>query len=253
MSFLKLFDKPKLVGAHRGARAIKPENTLSALKASVGHYDFIEIDVQLSSDGVIIIMHDDTLERTTNVKEMSKFKSKKSYRVCDFTYKELLTLDYGSWFSSYEPLLTLSNTLKFIKENELYLNIEIKDIHENFSDEEIVSKVTKEIQKYNVESLVMISSFRHKYLVLCKKKLPNVPTAALVEDEHPPKLLEYLKEIKVDAYHLNKELVDEKTVKDLKEADFFVNVYAVYEPIKPNEAKKLFEMGVDGVFSDFFV
>ncbi len=250
MNFLKLFEKPNLIAAHRGARAIKPENTLSALRASIGHYDFLEIDVRLSSDGVAIIMHDDTLARTTNVSKIPQFKSKKPYKVCDFTYKELLTLDYGSWFSSYEPLLSFSDTLKFIKENKLYLNIEIKDIHENFSDDEIILEVVKEIKKHNTQSQVMISSFRHEYLVQSKEKLPNVPTAALVENEHPPKLLKYLKNINVDGYHLNKELVNEKTVKYLKKAGFFVNVYTV---VKLSEAKKLFAMGVNGVFSDLFI
>ena len=250
MNFLELFNKSALIGAHRGARSTHPENTLSALKASIGHCDFIEIDVQLSSDEVAVIMHDDTLERTTNVSKIHAFELRKPYLVSDFSYEELLTLDYGSWFSRYEPLLTLSDALKFIKENEVYLNIEIKDIHKYFSDEKIVSSVFKEIENFDVETQVLISSFRHEYLLLCKEMNSNIPTAVLVAYKHPSKLLEYLKEIRVDAYHPNKELVDETTVKELKEAGFFVNAYTVDTP---DEMQELFDKGVNGVFSNFLL
>ena len=147
MNFLELLNRTGLIGAHRGARYIAPENTMRSLKVSVGFCDFIEIDVQLSSDGTLIVIHDDTLERTTNVAEIDEFKSRKPYKVSDFSFKELSSLDYGSWFDGHvEPLLTLSETLQFIKENALFLNIEIKDMHTFFSDGQVVSAVLKEIQ-----------------------------------------------------------------------------------------------------------
>lgn len=248
MNFLELFNTTGLVGAHRGARSIAPENTLWALKKCAGHCDFIEIDVQLSSDRVPIIMHDDTLERTTDVKEFDMYKDREPYRVSDFTFKELCMLDYGSWFNKeYESLLTLSNTLDFIKENRLYMNVEIKYMYGSFSDEEVVSIVAKEIIDRDMQSQVLLSSFRHEYLPLCKKLMPNVPTAALVEDEHPNELIEYLKRLRVDAYHLNDELVDKQTVIKLRKAGFFVGVYTVNDPVR---AKELFGMGVNAVFSD---
>ena len=131
MKFLELMKKKGLVAAHRGARSIAPENTLSALKKSIGKCDFIEIDVQLSKDRTVIVMHDNTLQRTTNIAEIDSFRDKKPYRVCDFMFEELCMLDYGSWFYKYknhkEPLLTLKRALEFIKENSLFINIEIKD------------------------------------------------------------------------------------------------------------------------------
>ncbi len=251
MYFLELFNQNGLIAAHRGARSIAPENTLSALKKSVGHCDFIEVDVQLSCEGIGIIMHDETLERTTNISKIDAYKMRVPYRVSDFTFEELATLDYGSWFhenSSYEPLLSLRDTLHFIKTHQLFINIEIKDMHENFSNEKVISTILGDIESYHVEHLVLLSSYRHEYLPLCKKRLPNVATAALVEDEHPPKLIEYLKNLHVNAYHLNDELVDKATVTKLRSAGFFVNVYTVNDP---KRVQQLFDMGVNGVFSDF--
>ena len=247
MNFLQLFNKKNLIAAHRGASKKAPENTLRALNASIGKSDFMEVDVQLSRDGIPVIIHDDTLSRTTNVEEIEIYKAREPYLVSDFSYEELSALDYGSWFDSYEPLLTLRGVLKFIKEKKVFVNIEIKDIHNCFSDEEVVSIVLGEIEKFGVEDFVMLSSFRHEYLPLCKQILPSVVTAALVENEHPKNLIKYLKLLKVDAYNMDDELVDREVVAELREVGFFVNVYTVNDNIR---AKELFGMGVNGVFSD---
>ncbi len=248
MNFSELLNRTGLIGAHRGARSIAPENTMRSLKASVGKSDFMEIDVQLSSDGIAVVMHDNTLERTSNVDELDEFKSRKPYKVSDFSFKELSSLDYGNWFDGHmEPLLTLSETLQFVKENSLFLNIEIKDIHTSFSDVQVVSTVIKEIQDWHVESKVLISSFRHEYLPLCKKRLPDVPTAALVEGKHPENLIKYLTLLNVDAYHMNDELVDTKSVHKLRQIGCAVNVYTINDKARANE---LFEMGVNGIFTD---
>ena len=248
MNFLELFKTVGLIAAHRGARSIAPENTMSALRESVGYCDFIEVDVQLSSDGVCVIMHDDTLERTTNIKDFDIYKNRKPYKVCDFTFNELSQLDYGSWFNKeYEPLLTLHDALQFIKENQLYINIEIKDMHKSFSDEKVVSAVLKDIKDLHVQSKVLLSSFRHEYLFISKQRLENLPTAALVEDKHPKDLIEYLTHLHVEVYNLNDDLVDKVTVDKLRKAGFFVNVYTVNDSVR---AQELFDMGVNGVFSD---
>ena len=250
MNFLELLSRPALIVAHRGANSLAPENTLSALKKSIGRADFIEIDTQLSKDGIAIIMHDDTLLRTTNVSQLVEFDLKKPYKVSDFTFDELKSLDYGSWFyrekAQAEPLLTLHDALMFIKENNLFLNLEIKDISSAFGDEEVVESVVKEINDTLCGDRILISSFRHEYLKLIKTKL-HIPTAALVEDTHPKELISYLRELGVDGYCLNDELVDKKSVAMLREEGFFVGVYTVNSAIRSHE---LFEMGVNFVFSD---
>lgn len=251
MKFLELLNQTGLIAAHRGARSIAPENTLIALKKSLGRCDFIEIDVQLSRDGAVIVMHDETLERTTNVTEIERFKSRKPYKVCDFSLDELRELDYGSWFyrdkKHKEPLLTLRDALEFVKKNRVLINIEIKDMYGIVSDDVAVEAVVKEIKESDANELVLISSFRHEYLKIIKDKLPNVLTAVLVEGKHPPKLPEYLRELGASGYNLNSELVDKKSVKMLREAGFFVGVYTVNDL---KRAKELFSMGVNCIFSD---
>lgn len=243
MNFLNLFKKPSLVGAHRGARSLAPENTLKALQMSLGRCDFMEIDVQLSSDKVTVIMHDETLERTTNVKSLSEFEKRSPYNVRDFTFEELQRLDYGEG----EPLLTLDIALAFAQENAVYINVELKDVSGIFDDYFFVTLVLEKIEKYQLQEYVILSSFRHEYLRLVKQKMPSMPTAALVEDAHPDNLLNYLKELKVEVYNLNKELVDAPTLKELKEAGFFVGVYTVNSKKRADE---LFKMGVNAIFTD---
>lgn len=272
MNFLELLERKALIGAHRGARALRPENTLSSLKKSVGCSDFIEVDVQFSADAIAIIMHDDTLSRTTNVEEIEKFKSRAPYRVCDFTHAELLELDYGSWFvksdpfhqiaegkvntkelqNKSEPLLSLRDALKFVKENTLFINIEIKGAHENLSDADVVNIIAQEIESWHVENLVLVSSFLHQYLPLCKVQLPSVATAVLIQKRDPhadtKELIAYLKILKVDGCHLHDALVSKELVLELQQAGFFVNVYTVNSPLRQ---KELFSMGVNGIFTDF--
>lgn len=244
MNFLDLFEKKSLIGAHRGDRVHCAENTLSALEGAKNRCDFIEIDTQLSKDGIAIIMHDATLERTTNVTKLKEFAHKKPFRVCDFTLKELEKLDYGTWFKGVsEPLLTLHQALKFIKQNRLFLNLEIKDMYNTFEDTQVIQTLMQEIHKTDTHQQLLISSFRHQYLKLCKP----LPTAALVENKHPHNLVHYLKNLKVDAYHFNKELVCDTNIKHLRESGFFINIYTLNDP---NEAKELFSMGVNGIFTD---
>ncbi|TKI69519.1 glycerophosphodiester phosphodiesterase [Sulfurimonas crateris] len=251
MKFLELLKRNRLVAAHRGARSIAPENTLSSLQKSIGRCDFVEIDAGLSKDGVVVVMHDDTLQRTTDVAKMEIFKGRAPYRVCDFTYDELLKLDYGSWFEQNsahkEPLLTLKIALEFIKKNGMFINVEIKDISNFFEDKIVVDAVIKEIEDAEMQESVLLSSFRHEYLKETKSILPDLPTAALFEGNFRDDLLEYLGDLQVEACNLDDGSVDEKRVKMLREAGFLVGVYTVNDP---KRAEELFEMGVNYIFSD---
>src|SRR5688500_3554141 len=97
----------KILIAHRGASAYAPEHTLSAYRLALEQgADFVEQDLQISKDGVLVCLHDLTLERTTNVEEIfpdrgaASPKGRKTWNVSDFTVAELKRLDAGSWFGS---------------------------------------------------------------------------------------------------------------------------------------------------------
>ena len=114
--------------AHRGAGKLAPENTLAAFRVGAAHgYRMFECDVKLSSDGVPFLMHDATLQRTTNAR--AKLGAGNSAIGGDHTWGSLAQLDAGSWHSrafAGEPLPTLNAIAAFCIRNGYFLNIEIK-------------------------------------------------------------------------------------------------------------------------------
>lgn len=130
--------------AHRGSSGIAPENTVAAVAYAVQQRaSFVEVDVQRSADGELVIIHDTTLERTTNVEEV--FPDRAPWNVGDFTLAEIRQLDAGSWFSpdfAGEPVPTLREVVEALgprtgfllelKSPDLYPGIEAQ-IHEELS------------------------------------------------------------------------------------------------------------------------
>ena len=115
-------EKPRLF-AHRGASTLAPENTLVAMEqaAALGVWG-LETDITVSADGMLFLMHDDTLARTTDVAEV--FPGREDDRADTFTWEELARLDSGSWFGrragfAHEPIPTLEALLQVVKENDL--------------------------------------------------------------------------------------------------------------------------------------
>lgn len=106
--------------AHRGAGKLAPENTLAAFRLGASHgYRMFECDAKLSADGVVFLLHDDTLERTSNGKGLGG----------DHGWADLSQLDAGAWHSrafAGEPLATLTSVARFCQANSYHLNIEIK-------------------------------------------------------------------------------------------------------------------------------
>ena len=267
MSFWENFDRnKKLIVAHRGARAIRPENTMSAFKEAMKSSDFIELDVAFSKDGIPVIIHDNTLERTSNVKEFKEFK--KPYRVRDYTYKQLLKLDFGSWFIRDDPfktiengtvsveelkalktqrILTLDRVLKLFKKHNFPVNIEIKDVSRTQYDKVAVKTIIELIEKHVMANLVLLSSFNHKYLRQAFKINPHIDTAALEEKAPSKDLVKHLKRLKVRSYNPSLKIVDSDLIKDISNAGIFVNIFTVNDK---NERIKLFNEGAKAVFTD---
>jgi glycerophosphoryl diester phosphodiesterase len=267
MSFWENFDKnKKLIVAHRGARSIRPENTISAFREGMKNSDFIELDVAFSRDGVPIIIHDNTLERTSNVREFKEFK--KPYRIKDYTYKQLLKLDFGSWFMLDDPfktiengtvkieelkalktqrIMTLDQVLKLLKRHNFPVNIEIKDATRTAYDKTVVRTIIDLIEKHVMVNLVLLSSFNHKYLRQAFKINPNIDTAALEEKFHSKDLVKHLKRLRVRSYNPALKIADSDLIKDLSNAGIFVNIFTVNDK---KERLKLFEEGAKAVFTD---
>ncbi|MCK5914165.1 MAG: glycerophosphodiester phosphodiesterase, partial [Desulfuromusa sp.] len=106
-SFFDKFSGTGYVCAHRGARSIAPENTLLALKKSRDcGADLWETDIQATADGELVLFHDHTLERTTNILTLPEFSDRSSRKIADYTFAELEKLDTGSWFLRSDPFGT---------------------------------------------------------------------------------------------------------------------------------------------------
>lgn len=257
----------KLIGAHRGFRACYPENTLAAFNASIGCCAFIECDVRLSSDGEPVIIHDPTLERTSDILTSPVFKG--STQVADYTVAELQRLDMGSWFIEQDPfgtiaegmvtraglrlqmpqqLLTLEELLRWSEEQAIALNLEIKPADTQDQGLMVVEKVVAAVASSPLKHAVLISSFAHEYLQQCKAIAPELATGALVDHTHPTDLLAYLRQLGVCAYHPNSDNIDAVTIRRLREAGFLVNVYTVNDPRRQTE---LFKSGATAVFTDY--
>lgn len=260
-------DSKVMIIAHRGARSLAPENSISAAKrAFENHADGWELDVAMSVDGELVVIHDDTLERTSNVKEV--FSDRSPWSVYDFTMDDLKKLDVGTWFvesdpfeqiakgnisdqyvGEYqgEPIPTLREALIYTKDNNWWVNIEIKDASGTFADAVIVSDVVKLVEELGMEDQVLISSFNFDYLKQVKANNQSLPTGVLV-NKIVMDPLALMKELDAQAFHPGMKVTYEKQVSLLLKEGYAVNVWTVNEE---SDMQKLIEMGVTGIITDF--
>ena len=267
MGFWDRFSAAGLIAAHRGYRAARAENTLSAFEASLGKCDFIELDVAFSKDGIPVIIHDDTLERTSDAAQRKGFAP--PYTVTDYSYAALLELDFSSWFAIQDPfgtiasgsvdrstldtlpiqrIMTLTEALSFCKQHHMPVNVEIKDMSDTPFDTLAVPKTLAVIEELGMEAEVLLSSFSHRYIAQVDLLAPSMERAVLQEHAHPDMLVSYLADMGVRCYHCNVEIVTEALVRELNAAGVIVNVYTVNTP---EEKARMFSYGVKSVFTDF--
>lgn len=159
-----------LVIAHRGDSLHAPENTLAAFEAAVRQgADAIEFDVKLTRDEQVVVLHDQTVDRTTDG----------TGSLAELDLAALHELDAGSSFSADfrgEPIPTLEDLLEAVG-NRLYLNIELKNYATPFDD--LVPKVAELVRRHALEGRVLFSSFLPRNLRSMRKLLPNVPRGLL--------------------------------------------------------------------------
>jgi len=253
--------------AHRGARSLAPENTIaSAKKAFEIGADGWELDVQMTYDKKLVVIHDESLTRTSNVKEI--FPHRRSWLVKDFTLKEIQKLDFGSWFNKADPfkqiaegkvpkreqdsfkrikILTLEKALEFTKKNKWKVNIEIKDFSLEPENFELVEKVIDLVNQLKMEKMVIISSFNHIFIKQIKKWNFKIITGALV-DKPLNNSVNYLKEIEADAYNPSISIINLDEINLLHDKGFLVIVWTVNDE---RDMKDLIKVGVDGIITDF--
>ncbi|MRR31832.1 glycerophosphodiester phosphodiesterase, partial [bacterium] len=161
-----------LIFAHRGASAYAPENTLAAFQLALEQgADGIELDAKLTSDGEVVVIHDQTVNRTTNGRG----------RVGQMTLDQLRQLDAGFWkgiaFKG-QNIPTLAEVFETVG-NKLIINIELTNY--DSPDDGLPDKVAFLIRKFHLEECVLYSSFLSANLTAIRKSLPRVPLAILAK------------------------------------------------------------------------
>lgn len=201
--------------AHRGYSGKFDENTMLAFKKAIEYKaDGIETDVQLSKDNVPVIIHDETLDRTTDGKGYVK----------DYTLDELKIFRTKSG----EEIPTLKELLELVVESDLkVLNLELKN--SIFPYEGLEEKALNMINQYNLNEKIIISSFNHLSLVKVRKLDKEIRLGALT-DSTLANVPKYLKDILVQCYHpYFPSILNEEYMREIKEAGIIVNPYTVNE------------------------
>ncbi|WP_306368533.1 glycerophosphodiester phosphodiesterase family protein [Nocardiopsis sp. CC223A] len=179
--------RPIIAVSHRGAAGHAPENTLAGLDAARRFgAQTVEIDVRQTRDGELVLLHDVTLTRTTDVEEV--FPDRESHQVADYTLAEVRRLDAGSWFSpefAGEPVPTLGEALDRMEELDLNLFLEIKEpdrypgIEKEITAELFTRPIWLEHNPPWEPRRLVVQSFDWEATRSSKRMLPSVPHALL--------------------------------------------------------------------------
>lgn len=151
-----------MIIGHRGAKALEPENTLRALRRGMGCADYVEIDVRMTCDGELVVIHDPTLERTTNG----------AGRVGDHTLRELRELDAGKG----EKIPTLAEVLELVRGSS-GLVLEIKEPGTE-------DQISREVACCRPDRLLVVS-FHEESIAAIRRILPDAATGLIISEKNP--------------------------------------------------------------------
>ena len=242
MTQKKTLKLPKLIG-HRGVKDLCPENTLESISRAfeIG-LNFVEIDVKISKDKVPILLHDDTLDRTTNGSGLA----------IDYDYENIKKLDAGKFFYKKNTNIfvpKLEDILSLCINNNGNLNIELKP-NKNFEKENVyqIYKITKNINKIDI----FFSSFDIISILEISKLYPQSIRSFLLDDFKEYNIDDL---INISINHdlkicgLNIDLVTTDIIKKIKKSNISITVYSD-KNINLSSANDIFSIGVDSIFVD---
>ena len=265
--------------AHRGGRAFAPENTIEAIdKAARLGADMVEIDVQLSRDGLPIVIHDDDLVRCSNA--TTRFPNRSPWYVAEFSLAELQSLDAGSWYvaelgkppvsrqaflrsltdAEREAFITrddlsayasgrvrhpaLNECLARARDLSMMVNVEIKNLPRRYPG--IVEKTVAAVVEAGIEHLVLVSSFDHEAVAAVRRLNGVIATAVLTQEVlYQPEA--YLARLDADALHPEC-LPGADAMAAIGSSGRGVNVWTENDPRRMRE---LIDAGVSGIVTDY--
>lgn len=226
--------KPMII-AHRGSSNSAPENTLAALRAAIGEKaDGVEIDVRMTKDGEVILMHDNSLQRTAGIDAY----------VSQLTYNELSNIDVGSRFSpSYqgEHIPTLIEALELCK-NEMTLMIEVKG--GQYDEYDIAQKIVSDIEEMDMSQDVIVASFNQNVLREVKELNSSIVTCLILRFAYGNiNEIEYVDMFSMESYFVYKGIY-----KNIKNSGKPLAVWTVNDR---HQMASLRDSGIDQVVTDY--
>lgn len=216
--------------AHRGWSSKAPENTMASINLALEEekIDMIEIDVQLTKDNVLVVVHDFVLERTSNGKGY----------IDDYTLAELRQLDFGSWFSSVfkgEKIPTLKEVLEKVNGKKGVI-IEIKRCMDKYPY--IAKEICNLLNTYKYKDKVLIKSFDHQ-VIKEVTQIDNTLKVGLLIYGKLTLLMEQIKYTGASFLSINYHYIDEKLVKESYANNVQLFAWTVNEEVAIDRIKKL--------------
>ncbi len=224
---------PVQITAHRGSSLHAPENTMSALEQAVADLaDFVEIDVQETADGAVVLGHDGTLRRVAGINRT----------IASYTLDDIKELDVGKWFSSDfadERIPTLQEVMEFCK-GHVNMNIEIKNLGR---DSPLPDKVVNLITEYQMKEQCVVTSTRLSYLTRVKELDPDIRTGYIISAAYG----NYYSSDDIDFISIRSSFVTENLVAAAHEKGKGIHAWTVNTK---SEMERMKMLGVDNIITD---
>lgn len=225
--------------AHRGFSGRAPENTLASIREAIAiGADMVEIDVTLTADDEVVVIHDEKVQRTTDGHGL----------VAGFTLAQLQQLDAGSWFAprfAGERIPTLEQILEAV-DGKILLNVEIKS---EAVPGGVAGKVAAAIQARGMVHQVIVSSFSPRALEEMRSAAPEIPTAVL----YNPKLHRGMDPVEIvtgcgaSAFNIRGSRLTDEMLRRCSEHGIPVGIYTID---KPERMRRFLDRGVNAIFTN---
>ena len=221
------------ITAHRGVSNEAPENTMEALALAVeSQADYVEIDVQETKDGVIVLLHDNSLARTCGDSRM----------IWEVTWQEVSRMDAGSWFSPEYAGARVPALEDVFREfgGQISMNIEVKN---NGHNSDLVGKTIELIELYGMEDYVMISSSSYAYVKQVKESSGRIPAGLILSAAYG----NFLDSPYVDFVSIRYNAVNRELIRQAHERGKEVHVWTVNTR---GAVRRMEQMGADCIITD---
>jgi glycerophosphoryl diester phosphodiesterase len=221
--------------AHRGYSANFAENTMTAfIEAEKAGADGLELDVQLTKDGEVVVIHDEKVNRTTNGSGFVK----------NLLFKEIRKFNANKKGVKKEPIPSLIEVLEWMQTNNMVCNIELKNTLIPYKGME--EKVIDLVRQYGLTDRIILSSFNHYSIVYSYRMAPDIETAPLFyETIYMPWI--YAQSIRAKGIHPKYSLISDEIIKSTMENGIAVRLYTVN---KEADMHRLFNINCTAIITD---